>query len=115
LSRESKQVVRRAEALLVAIESLRSRLAGYESAVPDFITRIKSGERVDEAIQGVGAATIRSEITEAIDAFETTRREFRTAALALGLEQGLSASEVARAFGFSRQLASRLASELEDT
>jgi hypothetical protein len=114
VSGKSRDVVRRAEALSVALQALTTVLIDYQSAVPDLISRVERGDKVAEAVQGVGAATIRSDVTDALDAFESARHEFRKAVVALGLEQGSSASEVGRAFGFSRQLASRLATEIDN-
>jgi hypothetical protein len=115
MSKKSKRVMRSASELLEAIEALRSVLAGYESVVTDLIARVDQGDEMVEAIQGVNGAKVRPEVTEAMDAFEAARHQVRLAMVAAALEQGASASEVGRALGISRQLASRLASEVEAT
>jgi len=67
------------------------------------------------AAQGTGIPTERRQVTEAIEEFEAARHQLRLALFALGKEEGASISEVGRVLGISRQLASRLAAESEET
>jgi hypothetical protein len=115
MSKKSKRVVRSASELLEAIEALRSVLEGYDRTVTDLISRVERGDEMVDAIVGVNGATVRPEVTEAMDAFEVARHQVRVAMVAAALEQGATASEVGRALGISRQLAARLASEVDAT
>jgi len=114
MSKKSKRVVRAASELVDATEALRRVLLHYEAVTADLIARVERGDEMVDAIVGVNGATKRTEVTEAIDAFEAARHRVRVAMVAAALDQGASASEVARALGFSRQLASRLVAEIED-
>jgi phage terminase large subunit-like protein len=106
--------VRTASELVDATETLRRVLHHYEAVIADLIARVERGGEMVEAIVGVNAATVRTEVTKAMEAFEAARHRVRVAMVAAALDQGASASEVARALGFSRQLASRLVAEIED-
>ena len=55
----------------------------------------------------------RREVTEALEEFETARHRVRLSMFGVAEEQDASISEVARALGISRQLASRLAAEAD--
>jgi uncharacterized Fe-S center protein len=90
-------------------------LLRYNKVTTDLISRIERGDPMVEAIQGVKGATVRPVVTEAMEVFEAARHRARVAMLALALEQGATQSEVGRALGISRQLAARLAAEVEDT
>jgi len=67
------------------------------------------------ALQDFKGPERRSEVTDALGEFEAARHQVRLAMFALAKEQGSSFSDLARALGISRQLASRLAAEAQDT
>jgi hypothetical protein len=112
---KSKQVVRNALELVEVTEALRAVLLRYNRSTTGLISRVERGEPMVEAIQGVDGSNVRPEVTEAVEVFEKVRHQLRVAMFALALEQGATLSEVGRALGFSRQLASRLAAEIQDT
>lgn len=71
----------------------------------------KSGSVLDgmEALEGSMRGP--RELPETIEHFEATRRKARHALFALASKEEVSLSEMARRFGFSRQLASRIVQE----
>jgi hypothetical protein len=114
MSRKSKLFVRRVSDLVDSSERLRRVLQGYEKANTDLARRIDKGEGAIEAMGKVRTSIRRRQITDTLDEFEAARHEVRLALMALCMEEGASRSEVGRMLGISRQLASRLAIEVED-
>ncbi len=56
-------------------------------------------------------ASTRVSLTNTVAELERTRNQMRRACFRLGLEEGATISELGRLWGFSRQLASRIARE----
>jgi hypothetical protein len=56
-------------------------------------------------------ANTRVNLTNTVNALEHARNQMRMACFRLGLEEGTTISELGRLWGFSRQLASRIAQE----
>lgn len=113
MSTKSKRLVREIAALGKANDHLRVVLLRHKKALALNVKRIDSGGWTVAATKA-GAPVIRSELTDAMDDFERARHDVRLAFFALGAEQGKSMSEMGRALGVSRQLASRLAAEAKD-
>ncbi len=113
VSKNRKQLVRRITALVESSSLLREKLERYEQAMFDFKAGIDNGDAV---LRATDAATIpggRKTVTPAIDEFEAARHQLRLALFSVGREEGASISDVGRALGISRQLASRLAAEAD--
>ena len=66
-----------------------------------------------DALERIGADSLRPEVSDALALLESTRHTGRVGIFALALEEGSTLSDVARAFNFSRQLASRLAAKVQ--
>jgi hypothetical protein len=111
LSKNRKQLVRRITALVEASSLLREKLERYEQAMFDFKDGIDKGETALDATKGATIPSGRRTVTTAIDEFEAVRHQLRLALFSVGREEGASISDVGRALGISRQLASRLAAE----
>jgi len=106
-----KRLIRQAEEVSESVAYLRSQLRLYQDAVQRFIEHLEKGETALAAAQNTNVARYRQLATEAIEGFEGARRQMRLALFALGQEEGASISQLGRALGVSRQLASRLAAE----
>jgi hypothetical protein len=50
-------------------------------------------------------------MNDALNAVELVRHEMRLKIFQIGLDEGMTIGDLGRAFGFSRQLASRIAKE----
>ena len=105
------ELVRRNTELIESARSLRSALVRFERVLGTMSRLVEGGTPVVEALDRLGGPHLRPETTEALDRFTDARHNARVAMFALGVEQGTSLSEMARAFDISRQLASRLAGE----
>lgn len=56
-----------------------------------------------------------SEVARQLDELERARHRVRTAVFALGLSEGMTIGDLSRLYGFSRQLAARIAREVRDS
>jgi hypothetical protein len=116
VSKRSKNLIRQIDTLTVAVESLEDVLGRYKRAVAGLATHVEEGESVLESFDGLdGAMQRHRELTETLEEFGAARHQVRLALFALAMAQGASMSELGRRLGISRQLASRLAAEAEDT
>jgi hypothetical protein len=90
----------RAELLLSEANYRRTRLA------------LEKGDSCPDVFSAGGGGTSRKRITDAMESFEQQQHRTRTAIVAVALTEGMSVSGIGRAWGFSRQLASRYAREV---
>jgi hypothetical protein len=95
--------------------ALRNALVRHQEALEQTANQLKSGGVTAESVLAGGAPEMRSELTEALDNFETQRHRVRVALFGyLKDEGGTSAAEIGRSLGISRQLASKLAQEADE-
>ena len=92
---------------------LRETLKKYENELTRIGRRLEDGEPAIDASRGTDIPAQRRQVTEGIEEFEAARHQLRVALLAVGQEEGASFSEVARVLGISRQLAPRIAAQVE--
>jgi len=97
-----------AEALLDACVALRRELVGYEREVRRMRNRVLKGKPnpAPEVVPGLVAA--RHRFNECFDQLEQCRRRWRTTYFQLQIDSGKSLGAIAREWGLSRQLVSRL-------
>jgi len=115
MSKNSEQLVRKISGLVEAAEALSDVLDRYRRANVQLAARVEQGQPVLEAFDALeGAMQRHRELTETLEVFESARHHVRRALFALSTEQGASLSELGRRIGISRQLASRLAAEVDD-
>lgn len=108
LGRLSAQIA----ALIEESKVLRDVLVRNERAAAKLQRQLERNGSVMDAMGALdGAMHGPRELPEAIDRFEAARREARHALFALATTQDVSLSEMARRFGFSRQLAARIVQE----
>jgi len=101
--------------LIDVTDDLCEVLQRYKEGSAEVAARVERGEVLADALKAAGGPIRRVEVTDAIERFESARRQIRLAMFALADEQGTSASELGRQLAFSRQLASRLASLAKET
>jgi hypothetical protein len=94
-------------ALIDATNALRSHLDTQEALCRAALVDILDDVPVSCVLPGVRADTWRPTLTEAIKGFEVVRHRSRLLLVAMAIDEGMSIAEVARAWGVSRQLASR--------
>jgi type II secretory pathway component PulF len=113
VSRKVRQLQQTIDGVLQASAQLRAVVTRYEKANRRLATLIGKGVPVMEALEQIHANGLRPELSEAITDLESARHAGRLAICALAMEEGASQSDVARGLNFSRQLASRLAAEVQ--
>jgi predicted DNA-binding transcriptional regulator len=74
---------------------------------------LENGADAPTALAAAVPAEARSVLNDALKEVEEARHEIRLYAFAMSLDQGLSVPELARQYGFSRQLAARYAREAQ--
>ena len=111
---ERQRLERTLQAMEQANDALRDVLVRHRQATADAVERILSHPPTPDVVDVVQAAPLRTEVTDALARFDRSRHETRLATFAyLRTIPGVSISDIARAFGLSRQLASRLAREAD--
>jgi hypothetical protein len=105
------EAVRLLESLLRAVDDLEACLRGTRKTYGEALDQLQEGIGVAEVLDTVGAATTRQSVTESLAEFEQRRHESRLSLIAAGLEEGMTINGVSKAWGISRQLASRYAKE----
>jgi hypothetical protein len=74
-------------------------------------SQFEKGSSVREVFSAIPTGDLRQSLTQALAEVESARHKVRRTAFARGLEEGMSIGELARMWGFSRQLAARYAKE----
>jgi hypothetical protein len=99
------------DAVLESVKQARRALRQTETAYRQFRRRIEKRSSISQAFSGLGIPERRREINVGLDALEHSRHEARRAIIAQGLSEGLSLGQLARLWGVSRQLITRMAKE----
>jgi len=115
ISMEAKRFVQEMAHLAEVTEEVRSVLLRYTKISRQLVRRVNEGEPLVEALESLHGPLRRREVTEATQELEAARHRVRLAMFALGKAEGATASELGRQLGFSRQLASRLSNEADET
>ncbi len=96
-----------------AADRLKVALGHDIDSHEDGIVGVKAG-RAMEILAPPLAGVIRQEMSDLIGEFEAGRHQFRLALVAVGMDNGMSARQIAESFSFSRQLASRYLKEARE-
>lgn len=105
--------------LLLALTDLEQTMAEtqvvLEAAAGTYGTlRSRIDERIPVAEAFPDMAMPWAQVARQLDVLERARHRTRTAVFALGLSEGMSIGELGRLYGFSRQLAARVAREVRE-
>ena len=114
MSAKSQHLVDQLGQLMECTQRIHTVMLRYYDVCGDLASSIEHGVRALEAFESAGGIGLRQEITDDLGAFEAARHAVRVALFALAGEEGTSISDMGRALGISRQLASRLAAEAKD-
>ena len=91
--------------------TLRAALRRFERAMERACRQVEREVPVHEIMGQIGVGELRADLVERLTRFEEARHRMRTACFRLSLTEGLSIGAIARLWGISRQLASRLVNE----
>ena len=102
------QAVQQADELIAACVALRADLRAYESVVRKVRTQTARGP-AQNAVGGVADfVDVRTRLSDGIAMLEQCRRRWRSSLFHYQADGGMSLAAIARDWGFSRQLVSRL-------
>ncbi len=110
----TQTAVRLVEHLNQALENLRRSTRIVEKAARRSIRLMEKGADATTALAAAVPAETRSVMNDALKQVEEARHEIRLYAFAVSLNQGVSVAELARQYGFSRQLAARYARDARE-
>jgi DNA invertase Pin-like site-specific DNA recombinase len=105
------EVVQAVEELIAAVAVARSEMRRAEQALRRALRRITEGEAIESLILLRPPAEKRRAFLDALEEVHRTRHTARQKVFTHAQQHGLSVSELARAWGISRQLASRYLKE----
>jgi hypothetical protein len=111
MAEPSEETVRMVERLLDALAELRTTTRTAESDVRRALKMAQKGSDLATAVVACNPAGTRQAMNDALNTVEVVRHQMRLKIFQIGLEEGMTIGELGRAFGFSRQLASRIAKE----
>jgi hypothetical protein len=87
---------------------LREALRSYERALDRVDRELEHGTPLHQSMQGLGVLARRDALVANLDRFETARHRMRVACFRVSIDDGLTIADVARLWGVSRQLVSRM-------
>jgi hypothetical protein len=90
-------------------ERLAARITSFDAMNTEALDDLLSGMSLSESFRIRDSATWSRMVSKLLDEFERCRRETRTSAALVLQEEGMTVTEVGKAFGVSHQLASRFA------
>jgi hypothetical protein len=97
--------------LIQALRNAQGALEHLIEGVTEIQTRAERGEQIDEILRTSELDTYRHVVDEGMEVFEVWRRIARGSAIRAAVAAGMTLTEVAQEFGFSRTYARRLARE----
>jgi DNA invertase Pin-like site-specific DNA recombinase len=103
-----------ADALIEASVALRRELVVYERQVRRMRSRVMKGRPTPAPAALPELIAVRIRVNERFDELERRRRRWRTAYFRLQADGGMSYGAIAREWGLSRQLVSRLMSDASE-
>ncbi len=106
-----ERMLRCTDQLIDAMEHLRLALEKREGDLRAARARYDSGNNLSGSLRAANIAEERDELNDALFQLERRRRESRLAVFRSALDHGVSINELARMWGFSRQMASRYAKD----
>jgi hypothetical protein len=95
------------DALIQVAADAGRELRSYQSELEKNRRQLDRGDLACEMAAGVEFRTVRSELTDGLDHLERARNASRRSLWRLQLSEGTTIAEIARSWGFSRQLVSR--------
>ena len=104
-------VARDIRQLVAAGQELRDLIRESRKGLQKGLELLDQGVEIAEALGALNTAERRLAMTEHLSGFEECRHRLRLSITVAGLEEGMRIGDLARAFGVSRQLASRMAKQ----
>jgi len=106
-------VLRDLDALIQVIAEARKDLRAYQSALNKTRRHLEAGGRASDTSALFDIASVRLTLSDRLNRIERVRSASRVSFWRLQVSEGKTIADVARAWGFSRQLVSRALSRRE--
>jgi hypothetical protein len=110
----SKSLLSATSQLVDALRDAQAALGNLIDGVAEVQARVTRGEGIDHIVRSSDAEEYRRVVDEGMEKFENWRRIARGSVIRAALAEGMTLTEVAEEFGFSRTYARRLARESAD-
>jgi nucleotidyltransferase/DNA polymerase involved in DNA repair len=95
-------------------QELRELILDSREGFKTGLKMLDEGVAMEKALTALNTAARRQRMTQLLNEFEECRHRLRLSITTAGLDEGMSIGDIGRAFGVSRQLASRFAKEARD-
>jgi hypothetical protein len=115
MTADHDKVVADVESLIVAVDAAVRHLQADKRLLKRALRMLSDGSDSATTMTATRAADVRQGANEVVGALATARHPSRLSVVAAGLDEGMTIGELARAWGSSRQLASRYAREARAT
>jgi len=110
-----REAVATMEELIDALAEARDEVRRTEQSLRRTLRRVDRGDSVASAVISSDPASLRESYDSALEVVAEARHRLRSLVFALALDEGLSIGDLGRAWGVSRQLASRYVKEVAGT
>ncbi|MGH9079110.1 MAG: hypothetical protein ACRDYE_03325 [Acidimicrobiales bacterium] len=112
MSSVEQDAIESVEVMLDAMADLRKSLRVAETTIRRALRNFRSERDIRATLATFRPADIRGSVNESLTELEKARHRWRKAMFAFGLDRGMSIADLARTWGFSRQLATKYAQEV---
>jgi ABC-type transporter Mla subunit MlaD len=112
MNTKRKAVAHDIEKLIDAIDGVVEALHANKRVLKKALRELNDGSDIATTLAATHAAETRQGANEVLQVLESTRHQSRLSVFDAGLDEGMTIGELARAWGFSRQLAAKYAREV---
>jgi len=106
---ERSVVIERTGAMLQTVKDVRQAIEDAEASCLQFQRLIEQGASLEEAFSSLEVCDQRRTLNGRLEALERARLSVRRSVIAMGVSEGVSLGKMARMWGVSRQLVTRMA------
>jgi hypothetical protein len=115
VSKLENEAVESVEELIEALANAAVEIRNTEQSLRLALKRVNEGEELESVLMMVQPAGLRQALNDALELVNQRRHATRLKVFELALERGHSIADLGRAWGISRQLASRYIKETSDS
>jgi DNA invertase Pin-like site-specific DNA recombinase len=98
--------------LMQCVDELQVKLQATRAQYGKALVSLEDGNTVESALANAEAGRTRQSLTADLEVLERARHASRLSLIAAGVAEGMSINSISRAWGISRQLASRYVREV---
>ena len=108
-----QRIIDDVERLLTAGETLRDAIQSHAAGLRHVLARLDSAMTIGALLESTDTPANRQLLTASLREFEGCRHQLRLSLATAGMGENMTITEIGRAFGVSRQLASRYVKEAQ--